>query len=137
VFPAIANSGGSQNDEEREWNSTDRTLDGRRLDDGTRGDRGVAAVKRIRNISGTGDRSVHQLPLKSYASDNSPVGTLVTPKTPSTVLVLLARTSPLTSTSSIGRNSATTTVLEAFVSVASGCRNIRAWVVVSRKKARG
>jgi len=63
VLPAIANSGGSQNDDEREWNSTDRTLDGRRLDDGTRGDRGVAAVKRIRNISGTGDRSVHQLSL--------------------------------------------------------------------------
>jgi hypothetical protein len=73
----------------------------------------------------------------NFSTDNLPVGTLVTPKTPSTVLVLLARTSPLTSTSSIGRNSATTTVLEAFVSVASGCRNIRAWVVVSRKKARG
>ena len=61
VFPAIANSGGSQNDDDKEWNSTDRTLDGRRLDDGTRGERGVAAVRRIRNISGTGDRSVHQL----------------------------------------------------------------------------
>jgi len=61
VFPAIANSGGSQNDDDKEWNSTDRTLDGRRLDDGTRGERGVAAVKSIRNISGTGDRSAHQL----------------------------------------------------------------------------
>jgi len=60
VFPAIANSGGSQNDEESEWNSTDKTRDGRKLEDGTRGDSGVAAVKRMRKISGTGDRSSHQ-----------------------------------------------------------------------------
>lgn len=58
MFPAIANSGGSQNDDDKEWNSTDKTRDGLRLDDGTRGASGVAAVKRIKKISGTGDRSI-------------------------------------------------------------------------------
>jgi hypothetical protein len=90
---------------------------------------GISLVQEI--VLSISNRSIN------FSKDNLPVGTLVTPKTPSTVLVRLARTSPLTSTSSIGRNSATTTVLEAFVSVASGCRNMRAWVVVSRKKARG
>jgi predicted transcriptional regulator len=66
-----------------------------------------------------------------------PLGTLVTPRTPSTVLPLLARTRPRISTSSIGTNSATTTLRLALLSDASGWRKMSAWVSVRRKKARG
>ena len=53
----MANSGGSQNEEDSEWNSTEITLDGRKMDPGNNGARGVAPDTRTRKISGTGDRS--------------------------------------------------------------------------------